>query len=369
MTPKKFPVSLIGMVLGAALCATVITRTLLGGPPTVPRTADIAKAGREEPPPEGTQDDRSPVLTGVAFGGNGMVEPAEPETRVAGSVPGRIAKIAVKEGDHVEQGAVLVELEGAVERALLAAAEADLAGSKAELTRALRGQRSEDVEAATADASASRTRAELSASVLARTDALAKKGAVSAEELDRAKSAAVADESTFKASDARRRLLLSGSRSEDIASARARMTAAAARVEQAKSTMDRLLIKAPIAGEVLRVKYRAGEYYAPQGGEALLLLGDTSKLRVRMDVDERDIAKIKMGAQAWVVVDAFQGKKFGGKVSEIGRRMGRKNVRTDEPTERIDTKILEIVIDLDQASELVPGLRVMSYIAGDKPSG
>jgi HlyD family secretion protein len=49
-------------------------------------------------------------------------------------------------------------------------------------------------------------------------------------------------------------------------------------------------------------------------------------------------------------------------VAEIGRRMGRKNVRTDDPTERLDTKILEVVIDLDDTTKLVPGLRLTSYI-------
>jgi HlyD family secretion protein len=63
-----------------------------------------------------------------------------------------------------------------------------------------------------------------------------------------------------------------------------------------------------------------------------------------MDVDERDI----------------------GKVAEIGRRMGRKNVRTDDPTERIDTKILEVVIDLDEPGTLVPGLRVTSFVEAGK---
>jgi hypothetical protein len=53
-------------------------------------------------------------------------------------------------------------------------------------------------------------------------------------------------------------------------------------------------------------------------------------------------------------------------VSEIGRRMGRKNVRTDEPTGRLDTKILEVVLDLDEAKELVPGLRVTAYIDAAK---
>lgn len=369
MNRKKIPFSLIGLGLGAALCATVITRTLVAEPPGVPRPADSAKAQREEPPPPGTKDERSPVPADAAVGGNGLVEPAQPETRVAGQVPGRIAKIAVKEGDRVEAGAILAELAGEVERAALAAAEADVAAAKADLTRALRGQRAEDVEAAAAEASVAKTRAELSASQLARAEALSKKGALSTEELDRARTTAVADEASFKAADARRRLFAAGSRSEDIASARARVAAAQARAEQAKASVERLVIRAPISGEVLRVKYREGEYYTPQGAEALLLLGDTSKLRVRMDVDERDIAKVKIGAQAWVVADAFEGRRFGGKVAEIGRRMGRKNIRTDEPTERVDTKILEVVIDLDAAPELLPGLRVVSYVAGGKPSG
>lgn len=367
MNRKKIPFSLLGMGLGAALCATVIARTLTAGPPTVPRPADAEEAQREEPPPPGTKDDRSPIPPGVTVGGNGLVEPAQPETRVAGQVPGRIEKIAVKEGDHVGAGDVLVELAGDVERAALAASEADVAAAKADLARALRGQRAEDIEAAAAESSAARSRAALSASQLVRTEALAQKGAVSADELERARAAAAADESSSKATDARRRLLVAGSRSEDISSARARVTAAAARAEQARATLERLVIRAPVAGEILRVKYRPGEYYTPQGGEALLLLGDTSKLRVRMDVDERDVAKVTLGAQAWVLADAFEGRRFGGKVAEIGRRMGRKNVRTDEPTERVDTRILEVVIDLDPAPELLPGLRVMSYIAGDRP--
>ncbi|MFO0593545.1 MAG: efflux RND transporter periplasmic adaptor subunit [Polyangiaceae bacterium] len=367
MKRSKFPYSLVGMGLGAVLCATLVTRTLMGGPPTVPRPADSAHALREEKAPAGVVDMRSSIPEGALVGGNGLVEPAQPETRVAGSAPGRIAKVAVKEGDRVEEGAILVELDSAVEKAALAAAEAEVAVAKADLTRALHGQRAEDIEASAAEASAAKTRADLSASQLARTEELAKKGAVSADELDRAKSAAAADSASFKAADARRRLFAAGSRAEDISSAKARVSAATARAEQAKATVERLVVRAPIAGEVLRVKYRAGEYYTP-GGEALLLMGDTSKLRVRMDVDERDIAKVREGAQAWVTADAFPGRKFSGKVAEIGRRMGRKNVRTDEPTERLDTKILEVVIDLEAAPDLVPGLRVISYVT-DAPAG
>jgi multidrug resistance efflux pump len=142
------------------------------------------------------------------------------------------------------------------------------------------------------------------------------------------------------------------------------VAAAEARRDQAKSQVERLVVRAPIAGEVLQVKYRAGEYVAVGGAsDPLAVMGDTRRLRVRMDVDERDVAKVHPGAHAVTTLVAFPGRKVPGHVVEIGRRMGRKNVRTDDPTERIDTKILEVVIELEELDGLVPGLRVVSYVS------
>ena len=121
-------------------------------------------------------------------------------------------------------------------------------------------------------------------------------------------------------------------------------------------------MRAPIAGEVLQVKYRAGEYYQP-GADPLVVLGDTRALRVRMDVDERDVARVAVGDVATLRVSAMPRKDFTGKVVELGRRMGRKNVRTDDPAERNDTKILEVVIAVDAPAGLVVGQRVVCYLA------
>ncbi|MFY0539504.1 HlyD family efflux transporter periplasmic adaptor subunit [Nannocystis pusilla] len=95
-----------------------------------------------------------------------------------------------------------------------------------------------------------------------------------------------------------------------------------------------------------------------------MVLGDTRVLRVRMAVEERDIGRLALGSQAHVTADAFPGRRFPGRVVEIGRRMGRKNIRTDDPVECIDTKILEVVIELDKTEALLPGLRLVSVIGG-----
>jgi len=355
VTPILFAIAVLGML-------ALVVRSLAAGPAYQARPKDSAAAVRTEPPPKGLSDERLPLPPTGAVGGAGIVEPADREARLAGASPGVIQKILVKEGDHVAGGAVLLELESALEAAALKTAEADLANAQATLARNVNGQRVEDRDAAFAEAASAKARADLSDVALARAEQLFKGGASTQEELDRARLNAAADKQTARAAEARAQAARAGSRAEDVSAARAAMISADARVAQARATLDRRQIRAPYDGEVLQVKARAGEYYTPGASEAPVVLGDTRRLRVRMDVDERDIGKVKLGQAAFAVADAYPGARFPGKVAEIGRRMGRKNVRTDDPTERIDTKILEVVIDLDEAKQLVPGLRVTSYI-------
>ncbi len=344
------------------LCVFAIGKTMAGGRQTVPIAKDREKSKRTAVLKTGGTDERVDVPTGQFVAGNGVIEPKDRETKVSSHVPGRIAHVFVKEGDKVDAGAPLAEMESDAEKANLAAAEGDLGQAKAELLRTTRGLRREDRDAIVADADGARARAELSKSQATRIETLAGGGAATPDELEKAKRQAEADQRALEAANARKQAAVSGSRSEDVMAAQARVSAAEARRDQAKATFERLTIRAPIAGEVLQLKLRAGEYYNPQGGDPIVIIGDTSKLRVRMDVDERDVAKLKVGAPAFATLTAYPGKRFRGHVVDIGHRMGRKNIRTDDPVERIDTKILEVVFELDDRDGLLPGLRVTSYI-------
>jgi HlyD family secretion protein len=351
----------LGVVVVAVLVLLiVVVRGVLAGPPQDARRDDVQAATRDARP----LDEHAPPGEAGYVGGQGIVEPAQRETKLAGQVPGRIAALLVKEGDFVTAGTPVVDLENKPERAALAAAEADLDAARADLTRTLRGQRKEDVDAAIAEAESARERAESSRTTADRTEQLAKSGASTPDELDRARRQASADEDTYRMLDARRRAALAGSRQEDIVAAQARVTAAAGRRDQAAAQLDRLTVRAPLDGAILQIKFRVGEYYAPGGPDPLLVMGDTRTMRVRMDVDERDVARVALGSPAYATASAFPGRRFPGKVVEIGRRMGRKNVRSDDPTERIDTKILEVVLELDPPDGLVPGLRVTAYVQG-----
>lgn len=369
---KKIPggvrVTLFFLLLGT--CGVQIARNAVAAPVTEPIAKDEKKAERTAASRVGGADVQNPLPPPASevVGGNGVVEPAHRETKVAAEVSAVVARVLVQEGEQVDAGQLLVQLDDTVEQAALAAAQADLEAERANLTKSLKGVRVEDRDEVAAQVEAAKARAELSADVLQRTQQLAKTGATTPDELERARRQSQTDAANLQASEARLRAAEAGSRREDISFQRARVAAAEAKVQQAQAQVDRLAVRAPAAGEVLQVKVRPGELYTLSGSaDGLVVMGDTSKLRVRMDVDERDVAAVKEGAAAYVTADAFGDRRFDGRVVEIGKRFGRKNVRTDDPVEKNDTKILETVIELEGHPPLVVGQRVVAFVRRAAP--
>jgi len=91
--------------------------------------------------------------------------------------------------------------------------------------------------------------------------------------------------------------------------------AAQAKVDAAQATVNSLSIVAPFAGEVLSVGNRAGD--TVNSGELSVNLADLNHLYVETQVDESDIATVKLGNQAEVTLDALTGVALTGKVSAI----------------------------------------------------
>ena len=360
----RIPFKFILFSAASAFMLTTIFFAATAEPQTTPREGDVQNAEREVTAGSGVVDFRTRHPDGNWMGGLGLVEPVAPETRVSSSQSGVIATLHVNEGDFVEANALLAELDSTTQRADLAVAEANQAVALADLDRARQGQRREEIEALRAELAEAEARAELSRSIMDRLEPLLAQGATTFDEVDRARRQAEVDAHAVEVVQARVRGSLRG-RPEDIAAAEARLTASAAQVEQARTALAQREIRSPIAGEILEVKYRIGEFLAPGGAEPFLVMGDTRTLHARIDIDERDIASLRLGANAILIADAYPGREFQATVVEIARRMGRKNVRTDEPTERIDTKILEVVVAITDGQDLVPGQRVMGYIAAE----
>jgi HlyD family secretion protein len=118
---------------------------------------------------------------------------------------------------------------------------------------------------------------------------------------------------------------------------------------------------------VLRKHLKTGESLSEMSESPIVTVADITRLRVRADVDETDVNRIETGQKAYVTADAYGEKKFWGRVIRIGKVLGKKNVRTDEPAERVDTKVLETLIELERGVHLPTGLRVDAFIVMDGP--
>jgi multidrug resistance efflux pump len=259
---------------------------------------------------------------------------------------------------------VLAILENDDYRAQVASAQADLAEKEADLRKIVNGARSEERREALASVNEAQAVMENARAEMERRQRLYRDGVVSREEVDRF-------EREFKVAKARHdqaaqhyALLDDPTREEDRARGEADVALARAQLDEARARYEKAFIRSPIDGVILRKHHRPGESTtnSSTSPDPVVTLGDEKVLRVRMDVDENDVAKVHLGDQAYVAADAYPGRKFCGHVVRVGREMGPKNLRTDEPTERVDKKILETLIQLDDGHELPVGLRVDSFI-------
>jgi HlyD family secretion protein len=288
----------------------------------------------------------------------GRVEPRSGLLRIGTSVPGKVEVLAVQINDKVSEGEVLIRIEDKEARARLSATEARAATAKKDRDSQATPAGRESVSKAE-DAVFSAERAVTSAR-FELDDAIASNRRNS-------NNPSVLTNARRRLADANDRL-----RQEQQAFATAQnkggvpapnaleaaLIAARADVTMAEVALDKTRIRAPIAGTVLQVNTKLGELVAPTVELPLIVMGDMSVVRVRAEVDEADVDKIRLGQRAFVKNTAFPNKEYDGKVVELAPsvalpRMGSRGAR--RPT---DVEVMEVLLDLDGSVPLLPGMRV-----------
>jgi HlyD family secretion protein len=296
----------------------------------------------------------------------GRVEAISEEVRVSSELSGRLKSVNVEEGDRVKRGQVLAELENADYRARVAGAEAELVLREAELRRTINGSRAEERREAEAAKQAGQAILENVKSEAERRRGLAERGVISRDEAERYERAYRVAQAEYEQASQRFALVDAEAREEDRSKAEAKVAAARAQFEEARAVYEKNLIRAPMDGVILRKLRHTGESVSTQFDSPVITMADDSVLRVRLDVDETDVAKLKVGQRAYVTAEAYGDQRFEGRVIRVGRILGKKSVRTDEPTEHVDTKILETVVELNGGERLPLGLRVDSFVVTEK---
>jgi len=292
---------------------------------------------------------------------SGVVIPAR-RASLSFEVGGRVEEIMVEEGDEVKAGQELIRLDDTGLRHAVQGAQAALEAAKAELAALEAGARPQEI--AVAEAALKAAEAQLAqvkagpkpeqiAAAKAAMDKAASVLRVAQAEYDRIASLpgagaspqaialeqATADYEAAKANyealvrgatpeevalaeaqveeaRARLQLLLAGPRPEEVAAAKARVRQAEAALKQAEAALEKAVLRAPFTGTVARIAVREGEIVAP--GRPVVFLGDLKTLRVETtDLNEVDIARVKVGQKVDITFDALPEKKLLGHVVRI----------------------------------------------------
>jgi len=296
--------------------------------------------------------------------GPGRVEPSSEDIKIGSELSGRLKIVNVEEGDPIHRGEVLAELENADYRAQVESARANVIAKEATLRKVINGARHQERAEAWSSVNEAKAVMENAQAELRRRQELFSAGVVSREELDRFAREADVARAKYDAAVQQHALVDDHAREEDQSFAEADVKLAQAQFEEAEARYEKTFIRSPIDGTVLRKHHRSGESVSNSSTvpDPILTIGDRKTLHVRVDVDETDVSKVTVGQRAYVTADAYGKQKFWGHVVRVGQQLGPKNVRTDEPTEKVDTKILETLVELDPGSALPDGLRVDAFI-------
>ena len=144
--------------------------------------------------------------------------------------------------------------------------------------------------------------------------------------------------------------------------AEAQLSNAIALRRKAEAQMKLSYVTSPISGEVLEIHTKVGEVMSAKG---IAEIGRTDEMIVVAEVPEASIGRVRLGQLASIVSDngAFSGK-LQGSVSEIGRKIGKKDVLNTDPAADVDARVVEVKIALsEQDAQRVTGLTNAKVIA------
>ncbi|MEX0727754.1 MAG: efflux RND transporter periplasmic adaptor subunit [Planctomycetaceae bacterium] len=334
---------------------------------------------------------------------SGLIE--ADEIRLGSRVGGRVKDVLVEEGDAVQPGQLLVELEPYDLRERRAEAVAKLSQQQEQLKKLKAGYREEEVaqaaarrdqfaaqlqmmengpraqeiEAARADTDLARSQLDLATLKHGRAEDLHGRGAITQQEMDQATTELKVARATLAARDAQLALLEEGTRVEEIAKAKSQLdeakegyklysrgfraeeiAAAEAAVKSAQAALDaidrqidELRITSPLAGVVEAIELQPGDLVSPNATTVSLI--DPKDLWVRAYIPE-DRLDTEVGQTAAVTIDSYPDREFSGTITFIARQaeFTPSNVQTVEERSK---QVFRIKVTLNnEEGELRPGM-------------
>ncbi len=294
----------------------------------------------------------------VVLAAPGRVEGMSEAIEVGAGADGVLQEVRVCEGQQVAAGEVLAIVSCGDVEAEQQAAMAATESARQARQRLLRGSRDEERRIVTSEVASAEAVLKQAQTHYQRQSGLYETGDIPRAQWEQARRDMDVAAAGLRAAQDKVALANAKALPEELARAEADIRAADSRAQAMAARAGKCIVRAPQAGQVLRVHLRAGETVSTVMPRSVVSLADLSRLRVRAEVDEHDLGRLRIGQQVTVSADAFPDKQFNGKVASFGALMGRKHVRTGDPAEKSDRDVLEVLVELDERDErLVVGLR------------
>jgi HlyD family secretion protein len=238
--------------------------------------------------------------------------------QVASRTAGVVRAVDVIEGQSVSKGQVLARQEDDAPRLAVQTAEANLDQAKAQLGV---------------------TQVQLAAARRESARLISLAGVVSRQQGDQAADAIASAEAT-------------------LAAERATIAVAQTQLSEARYRLEQTIIRAPVDGLIVR------RYANPGAGASTLNVTPMFDLEpagariVRAEVTETELPSVTLGQEVRIVPETDQSKSFPGKVLRRAALFGARKLQSDDPSERTDERVVEVVVSADGAPFLV-GQRVL----------
>ncbi len=247
---------------------------------------------------------------------------------VVPEVSGRILVRQVDQGDAVEAGSPVAQIDPEPYRITLAEATAALRSARAKLTLLTSGYRREEVAAAGREVDEAEAQVAQAEARISRVQDLVRQQVGTPDDLDVARRDLDVTRARLSAAKERHALLLRGYRGEEIEQGRAEVARLEALRDRAKLDLDRTIVRSPLRGTVTEKLQEVGEYARP--GSPIVAVADLVNLYTWVYVTQVELAGIRTGDEVSVRIDGAPGKEYPGKVIYISKEaeFTPKNVQT-----------------------------------------
>lgn len=265
-----------------------------------------------------------PAKQGMMAIAKGKIDVEGGVIRLAAQREGLIQTVFVEEGDRVKKGQILAQIDTRQAELGVAEARADLSEARARETIARARSAAADREAR-------------------RLADLAGTNAIPVQDADKAR-----DEARIQRGE--------------LAAAGAAIAVAGEKLKRELFEIEARRIRAPLDGRIVRRSAKPGDGASTLNVTELFLLAPETERIVRAELDEQFVTSVRPGQTARIMLEYDEKQAFSGKVLRLGEVFGARKLANDDPNERQDMRVIEMVVSVRNGQALRIGQRVQVQV-------